>query len=280
MRIRNFLAAALVLLAGCAQDIHVDRMLLNPQSLLMAVGDTQTLSPEFVSGNATTVEWVTDNQEVATVSQDGTVTAVAPGSAIITCRSAEGLYAACDVFVRGYKSELVAGVQLFHHDLTLHLGENVQMIASIIPETAVNQNVMWRSSSTGVAYVNSSGFLRTLIQGTAVITVTTEEGGFQDFCNVTVLPPYIYVEGIGLAQQQCSLNVGESAQLEAEIIPEDASNPNVTWASLDDSIVTVTQEGVITGIAPGTAGVKVTTEEGGFKAYCLVTVFEPSGSEE
>jgi len=275
MRTRFFLAAALLLMAGCTPDIHMDRMLLEPQRLLMAVGDSQTLSASFTGAASGSIEWFSDNTSVAAVTPDGTVTAMAPGSATVTGRSESGLYAACDVFVRGYKSELVSGVQLYHHDLTLHLGENVQLIASIIPETAINQNVTWRSSSTGVAYVNASGFLRTLIQGTTVITVTTEEGGFTDSCNVTVLPPYVYVQGVSLTQL-CNVKVGESAQLEAEIIPSDASNTNVTWASLDESIVTVTQEGVITGVSAGSSGVKVTTEEGGFKAYCLVTVSEPS----
>ena len=276
MRLRYFMTAALLLLAGCTKDIHVDRMLLNPTNLIMAVGDTQTLEVRFLADGTDAVEWFSDNSEVATISSSGTVTAVTPGSAKVTARSVKGgLYAVCDVFVRGYKEDLVAGVQLQEHDITLYLGENVQFTATVLPTTAVNQNVRWSSSSTGVAYIDQTGFLRTLLVGTTVVTVTTEEGLFTDSCNVTVLPAFVYIEYVDLPET-CHLNVGESVQLEAVIEPEDATNKNVTWTSLDESVLTVTQEGVITGIAPGSTYVKIETEDGNHHDYCLVTVFDPS----
>ena len=276
MRTSKFLVAALLLLAACTKDIHVDRLVINPTDIVLAVGDTQLIEASFLSGIASTLEWTSSSPEVATVAPDGTVTAVAPGSATVTvhCKEAN-MYAVCSVFVRGYKSELVAGVLLPRHELTLYLGENVQFSATVLPETAVNRNVIWSSSVTGVAWIDQEGYMITLLPGTTIISVTTEEGGFTDECTVTVLPAYVYVESVHIPESW-HLDVGESAQLELTITPSDAANKNVTWVSLDESVVTVTQEGVITGVAPGSTAVKVTTEEGGHRAYCYVTVFDPS----
>jgi uncharacterized protein YjdB len=69
-----------------------------------------------------------------------------------------------------------------------------------------------------------------------------------------------------------SIYVLGTEQLTATVLPSTALNKLVTWASSDTSIVTVDTTGLITGVAPGTATVNVTTVEGGFHQGCLVTV--------
>ncbi|MBR4808721.1 MAG: Ig domain-containing protein [Bacteroidales bacterium] len=272
MSIRNIMAAVLLVAAGCTPDIHIDRIVLEPHSLFMAVGDTQTLQVHFLSDAEDAVQWYTDNKDVATVSSSGTVTAVLPGTATVTARSVKGgLLASCEVLVRGYREELVSGVKLDCNELSLYLGDGYIFQPTVLPETAINKKLAWRSSDKSVVTVNASGVLTTEGEGTAEITVTTEEGGFTDSCSITVLPAFIHVQMLYIPQT-LHIAVGESELLELTLLPEDATNPSVSWASLDESIVTVTQEGVVTGIAPGTAHVKVTAEDGDLKSYCLVTV--------
>ena len=72
-----------------------------------------------------------------------------------------------------------------------------------------------------------------------------------------------------------SVKVGNTTTLTATVAPDNATNKNVTWTSSDTSVATVA-DGLVTGIAAGTATITVTTEDGGFTADCTVTVSRAS----
>ena len=76
----------------------------------------------------------------------------------------------------------------------------------------------------------------------------------------------------GSGGQEIKSNVtdNESANLIAIITPYNATNQNVTWSSSNTAVVTVTTNGVVTAVAPGTATITVTTLDGGFQATCTV----------
>jgi len=80
----------------------------------------------------------------------------------------------------------VTGVSLDQSELSLIKGRPETLKAIIEPADATNKNVSWESSDTGVATVNSKGVVKGVAKGTATITVTTEDGGFTDTCNVIV----------------------------------------------------------------------------------------------
>jgi hypothetical protein len=78
--------------------------------------------------------------------------------------------------------------------------------------------------------------------------------------------------GVSLNKSATTILVGETETLTATIAPGGATNKTVTWASSDESKATVDNEGVVTGVAVGTATITVTTEDGGFTATCAVTI--------
>jgi uncharacterized repeat protein (TIGR02543 family) len=85
-------------------------------------------------------------------------------------------------------------------------------------------------------------------------------------------PPVISVTGVSLNKNIDVLTVGGTDQLTATITPPNATNNSVTWTSDNTSVATVSSSGLVTGIAVGTAGITVTTGDGGFMASCAVTV--------
>ncbi|WP_169810336.1 Ig-like domain-containing protein, partial [Paenibacillus macquariensis] len=82
----------------------------------------------------------------------------------------------------------------------------------------------------------------------------------------------VQVTGITLDQTKVDLKIGETAQLTASIAPVDAANKDVTWATNDETVAQVSDTGMITAIAEGTAQITVTTVDGAFKATANVNV--------
>lgn len=97
-----------------------------------------------------------------------------------------------DAFVQGEDYPIinipVASVALDQEELSLFAGENETVIASVLPLVASNQKVTWTSSDDTVATVDENGVVSAVSAGTAVITVTTEDGSLTASCTVTVAP--------------------------------------------------------------------------------------------
>lgn len=89
----------------------------------------------------------------------------------------------------------------------------------------------------------------------------------------------VSVTGVSLDKNELSLSEGDKATLTATVTPSDATNQNVTWTSDNTDVATVSDAGLVTAIAVGTANITVTTEDGAHTATCAVTVSEASGVE-
>ena len=167
----------------------------------------------------------------------------------------------------------VTGVSLDKTTLNLNPGKEGTLTATITPDNATNQNVTWKSSDTKVATVDN-GLVTAVAEGTATITVTTEDGSKTARCTVTVTTATVPVTGVTLDPTSLTLDVNQTATLTATITPSNATNQNVTWTSDNPSVATVSG-GVVTAVAPGEATITATTADGGFAATCTVTVNKP-----
>ena len=170
----------------------------------------------------------------------------------------------------------VTSVSLNKSSTSLSVGNTETLTATVFPTNATNKNVSWTSSDNSIATVNS-GLVTGVGVGTAIITVTTQDGGKQASCTIIVTNPIILVESVSLSKESMSLDVGSTETLTATISPANATNKNVSWTSSNNSIATV-NNGFVTGAGVGTAIITVTTQDGGKKASCTVTVLaEPTG---
>ena len=246
---------------------------LNTDSLTLEEGGTATLTATITPSNATdqNVTWSSDNESVATVDQNGRVTAVAQGGATITA-AVDGKSAKCSVTVNAAAPVPVTSVSLDKTSLGLTEGDTETLTATVEPSDATNKNVTWSTSDASIATV-TDGVVTAVAPGTATITVTTEDGNKTATCAVTVTAATVPVTGVTLNKTSTSLYVGDTETLTPTITPDNATNKNVTWSSDDTSVATVDASGLVTAVARGTAVITATAADGsGASASCTVTV--------
>ena len=172
--------------------IEVTRVSLGKTSVELTEGDETTLIATVNPDNATNknVTWRSSDSSVASVS-DGKVTALKAGTATITVTTEDGgKTATCEVKVnpKNVEPEVIAvtSVSLDKTSVELTEGDETTLIATVNPDNATNKNVTWKSSDSSVASV-SDGRVTALKTGTAMITVTTVDGGKTATCQVKVI---------------------------------------------------------------------------------------------
>ena len=251
-----------------AAPVAVTGISLSKSETALTVGASETLtatvSPE--NANNKNVSWKSDDTAVATVDQNGKITAVGKGSATITATTEDGKYTATCTVKVSPAPVAANGVTLTPNKATLNVGKKQTLTATVLPADATNKNVTWVSSDTSVATVEN-GVVTAIGKGTATITVTTEDGGYTATCEITVKIP---VSSVTLNPTSTALVVGNTKQLTATVAPANADDSTVTWKSGNTNVATVDQTGKVTAVGVGTT--TITATAGGKSATCTVTV--------
>ena len=164
----------------------------------------------------------------------------------------------------------VTGVNLNDHAITMNTGEKHTLSVVLTPEDADDKTISWESSNDSIASVDVNGIVSALKAGEVWIkAMSVDNPEAKDSCKVLVIQP---VTGISLSQESFRLsNIGENIQLEATVLPADATNKEVNWKSTNEAVCVVANGKVIaTGF--GTAVILATTVDGGFIASCTIIV--------
>lgn len=213
------------------------------------------------------VIWKSSDTNVATV-KDGKVTCTGYGTAIITATSEEGEYVATCNVTATKRVVLPSSITLDRKEATIKVGEATTLKANVLPADADDKTIVWSSENSDIASVTNDGVVTGHKAGTTKIIVTTNANGLKDECIITVLQP---ATGIALDRQEISFsNIGETVQLTANVLPEDASNKNVSWAS-SDTKVAIVSNGKVVCTGYGTAVISAVSEDGGYMATCIIT---------
>ena len=157
--------------------IKVTNITLSKDSLNLETGQSETITATITPDNATdkTIKWSTNDSSIATVS-DGKITAIGAGTATITATSSDGnKTATCIVKVTAPIIE-VTKVALNKKEVTLTVGETIQLTATITPTNASDKSVTWKSSNGSVASVSEKGLVKALKAGNSNVTVKTANG--------------------------------------------------------------------------------------------------------
>lgn len=203
--------------------------------------------------------WVSSDESIATVDQDGNVTATGIGTAYIyaTEDTTDELYDYCIVNV--VDDVPVSNLSLDYTTLDLKPGESHQLIATVEPENALDKTLTWSSSDESIATVDKNGLITAKKAGTVSITATSNyDPSITATCYLTVTDPK--VESIKISGVPTKIKVGSSFKLKAAISPSDAQDKNVTWKSSNTKYATVSSSGVVKIKSAGAGNtVKITT---------------------
>ena len=222
---------------NCNVIYHPTAINLDKTEATLNRGEKKKLNVSFVPTNAENqnVIWLSDNDEVATVSSDGTVTAVGSGTATITAISEDGAFeASCNV----HCVIPVESVTIDNKIDQLYVGSVFNLYYTLNPESPTNLNLKWKSSDNSVLTVSDDGVITALKKGLATVSVTSEDGGKTDSFIISV-NEYIPVENVEVESLSYQLHVNEQVVVKAKIVPEDATDNMLYFYSDDDTIASI-----------------------------------------
>ena len=171
---------------------------LNKTELTIEKGKSEILTATVSPSDATdkTVTWQSSNNAIATVDQNGRVTAVNAGSAVITVTTKDGSKTAtCNVTV----VIPVTSVSLNKAELALSIGQSETLTAMVKPDDATEKMITWTSSNKWVATVEG-GIVTALSVGNT--TITASAGNQSASCSVVVYPRGSYIDEYGVNRGQ------------------------------------------------------------------------------
>ena len=135
-------------------------------------------------------------------------------------------------------------------------------------------DLKWESADTSIATVNN-GVVKGIGPGSTTVTATSND---KTVAEVTVEVTIVDITGIFLNQESVSLKEDETTEIKYVLVPENASDYGITWKSVNIDIATVTENGKVTAVSPGTTTIICSSPQG-IMATCELTVQEPSAIE-
>ena len=263
-------------------DIYIKSITLDKTKIKLETGKQAQLSvaiePETV-GNAVSVIWTSDNEKVATV-ENGLVTAISTGKAQITA-SVGGVQAYCEVSVVAP----VTDIQLSKEYIELLSEDDSEKITiTTVPAEAANEDITWQIDGNqivdcelenNILTVASKGILgeTTIIlqSGNAVAKLAVNVVLDKDDIDSAIIPVNkVQIQAElsddddvnGIVNLKMGDDTASSTKLSAKISPQNATDQNIVWTSSDNSIVTVTDQGVLTAVSIGEATITALADNG------------------
>ena len=275
LKVFSVLAFAALAAVGCNKPVVEETVKIRLNKELISnlpVGTTQKLTATLTPADAqVTIVWTSDDESIAVVSEEGVVTGVAPGTAVISA-TVDKEVATCKVTVTAVKPTKIA-----LDPNTLELVVNTQHALEVVltPSNAAASDLVWVSSNEKVAIVEASGLVTAIAEGNATITVKCNGNTLAATCQVKVVAedtpvepepenpdpeepkdpedpdPDDAVKSVVIYSENNAedLQVGKTLQLTAVYNPSTAKPSSVSWTVDNTTYAQIDQNGVVTGLA-------------------------------
>lgn len=231
---------------------------------------TATVKPADAS--ITGVKWESTNEKVAVVDEYGVVTGVGRGQATIRATAADG---------GGQRASVNVTVKQQPESITLsglsgniRVGGGVTLKATVLPNTTSDKAVVWSTSDASVATVSANGYVKGVRAGSC--TITCQSKTFPEVYAQIDVTVYAPVTSITFNEKKPSVAVGRSIALSWTVKPQGATDSSVSFSTNKPDVVSVSDDGIVTGLKRGECYVYATANDGsGKKATIRVTVTQP-----
>ena len=252
-----------------------------PLSLVAGQTARAIATPKDANGTALTdrpVLWYSSSGSIASVTDSGMISAVAPGTAVVSAVS-EGVSGQATMAVMPPPPTPIATVSVAVSPSAVLVGQTAVATATLA-DSSGNQlsgrAVTWESDNVSVATVQATGDVKAVGPGNAMIKASSEGKTNSSRLSVSVAAP-IPVASVSVSPATASLQVGASVQLSA--VTRDANNNVligrlVTWSSSNTGISTVSTSGLVTAVAAGSVSITASSE--GQTASAPITVSAPA----
>lgn len=273
------LTCSLVLLNCGTSSVSLQKITISPANPTIAKGATTQLGAlgSYSDGSQQTltdsVSWQTNKTTIATINDQGQVTAVGEGAAQVSA-SYQGVTGSTYITVG---APVLVSIAVSPSPSSVPVGESVQLTAignfSDGSIQNLTQSVTWSSSASNIATISSAGLASGLIAGSA--TITAASGDVHGAGLLTVGPAVL--TSIAVMPGNSSIAAGNTLQFTATGTYSNGTTQNltstVTWSSPSPGVATITQAGMATAMAAGTASITATT--GGITGSTTLTVLPP-----
>lgn len=255
--------AGLAILVGCEKerDTITNAEIVEGEQLEMRYGETKQLhlklTPHYVESLK---EWTSSNSSVVSVTPLGNVTALAEGEATVTAITINDNYSAsCRIVVTAIATE-----KIDIESLEIEEGSSKKLKTTVSPDTASYKNALtFKSTDATIAKVGEDGEVQAISVGKCQIEVTSPDG-VKAVCNVEVKPVKVTDIKLLLSDEQgISLKKGTEHTIEINVIPSNATNKKLNWATSDATIATVDDKGKVKAVAVGVATITVKSDDNG-----------------
>lgn len=241
------------------RDIFPSRVSVSVGKKNLRMGETTSFSAEVYPANScnTHVSISCDNTQVIRISGE-TITAIGYGTAVITCESFNGKVTKVTITVKEVVPERI-NITTDKEMNPIYIGDAFTCTANLTPADVDNPTVTWESDNFSVAKVDSKGNVTTYAEGTAIITATAANGVSG---KIEIKVKEKQVESVELSEEELELLLYDRYALTSTITPSDATFPELSWSTSDETVVEVDKNGKIVAVGCGIATVTATAQNG------------------
>jgi uncharacterized protein YjdB len=253
-----------------------------PASLVAGQTARATAIPKDANGEPLknrAVRWYTSSPAIASVSDSGMISAVAPGAAVLSAVS-EGISGQATLAIAPPTPTPIATLSVSVSPSTVQVGQTAHAVATLKDSTGnplSGRTVVWASSNASVATVDATGLVTGVAAGSATISASSEGKSNASDLTVTAAPP-VAVSTVAVSPSPVNVQVGGTVQMSA--VTKDSNGNTLTgraisWSSSNTSVASVSATGVVNGIAAGTAQITATSEGKSGNAAATVSAAAP-----
>ncbi|MBE5967735.1 MAG: Ig domain-containing protein [Lachnospiraceae bacterium] len=260
----------------------VSSIVIDPSSVVLHVGDTEVLdaviTPAELNG-ITPLHWESSDESIVSLTKYNNssvkITGKKAGRATITAIDQNNVVVGyCQVIVY----EPVVSIELSEKEIVTDLSTKYLQLKTVFtPANATNQEVTWFSTNEKIATVDKYGVVSIKAAGkVSIVATSVDNPSAKAICNITIDTPAM---SLTMEETEKTMKVGETAQLSYVLLPMNATNQSVVWASSNPSIVEVDAKGKVTAKGKGTAVIILKSMDYGLSAYCTIKVDQTSAKD-